>query len=138
MIKRKWFILDANDQILGRLASQAAYILRGKHKPEFTPHMDLGDHIIIVNAEKIKITGKKMSQKLYDRFSGYPGGLKQTVLSDLIKSNPERVIKHAVKGMLPKNVLGRKMFRKLRVYSGPDHQHQAQNPEELPNNLRKI
>ncbi len=117
--------------MLGRLATQIAIRLRGKHKPEYTPHVDTGDHIVIVNAAKIRVTGDKMNQKKYYRHTGYPGGIKETVLSDELENNPERVIERAVKGMLPKNSLGRTMFRKLRVFAGPDHSHQAQQPKAL-------
>ena len=137
-MERKWYLIDAQEQILGRVASQVAVLLRGKHKPEYTLHLDVGDHVVIVNAEKVKVTGDKAMQKVYTRYSGYPGGLKKITLDKLIQSKPERVIKHAVKGMLPKNRLGRKMIKKLRVYAGPDHPHIAQKPEELPDKLRKV
>ena len=137
-IERKWFVIDAEDQVLGRIASQAAYLLRGKHRPQFTPHLDLGDHVIIVNAEKVKVTGGKESQKTYTRYTGYPGGLRKVTLDKLRQSNPERIVKHAVKGMLPKNKLGRKMITKLRIYAGPDHPHQAQKAEALPESLRRV
>jgi len=126
-----WYLVDATDKVLGRLATQIATRLRGKHKPEYTPHVDTGDHIVIVNAAKIRVTGDKINQKKYYRHSGYPGGIKETALSDELENNPERVIERAVKGMLPKNSLGRAMFRKLRVYAGPDHTHQAQQPKAL-------
>ena len=125
------YLVDATDKVLGRLATQIATRLRGKHKPEYTPHVDTGDHIVIVNAAKIRVTGDKINQKKYYRHSGYPGGIKETALSDELENNPERVIERAVKGMLPKNSLGRAMFRKLRVYAGPDHSHQAQQPKAL-------
>jgi large subunit ribosomal protein L13 len=137
-IERKWYIIDAQDQILGRLASQIATLLRGKHKPEYTPHLDLGDHVVIVNADKIKVTGRKLSNKFYTRYTGFPGGLRTSSFEKLIHERPERVLFHAVKGMLPKNRLGRKMIKKLRVYTGPDHPHQAQQPEALPSSLRRI
>ncbi len=128
-IEGKWYILDAADKPLGRLASQAAQILIGKHKPEYTPHVDTGDHVIIINAEKVVLTGKKRQQKLYYRHSGYPGGLKKVDYATLLQKKPERAVYAAVKGMLPQNRLGRKMLKKLRVYSGSDHPHQAQKPE---------
>ena len=130
-VVQDWYLVDATDKVLGRLATQIATRLRGKHKPEYTPHVDTGDHIVIVNAAKIRVTGDKINQKKYYRHSGYPGGIKDTVLSDELENNPERVIERAVKGMLPKNSLGRAMFRKLRVYAGPDHTHQAQQPKAL-------
>ena len=130
-VVQDWYLVDATDKVLGRLATQIAIRLRGKHKPEYTPHVDTGDHIVIVNAAKIRVTGDKMNQKKYYRHTGYPGGIKETVLSDELENNPERVIERAVKGMLPKNSLGRTMFRKLRVYAGPDHTHQAQQPKAL-------
>lgn len=135
--ERKWYLVDAQEQVLGRLASQVAALLRGKHKPQFTPHLDLGDHVVVINAEKVNVTGRKTEQKVYTRYSGYPGGLRKVTLDKLIQSKPERVIKHAVKGMLPKNRLGRKMIKKLRVYAGPDHPHEAQKPEVLPEHLRR-
>ena len=128
---RKWYVVDAENQVLGRMASQIASILRGKNKPFFSPHQDSGDFIIVVNAGKIKITGNKLQDKLYLRHSGYPGGQKSTSLQVMLNKNPERVIEYAVRRMLPKNALGRKMFQKLKVYAGADHPHQAQNPEKL-------
>lgn len=130
-IDRKWYVVDATGMTLGRLASEIAKILRGKHKPIFTPHMDTGDYVIVVNAEKVKVTGKKLDQKIYYRHSGYVGGLKETTLKDMLKRHPERVLRYAVKGMLPKGPLGRQMFKKLFVYIGPDHKHAAQKPEAL-------
>ena len=130
-VVQDWYLVDATDKVLGRLATEIATRLRGKHKPEYTPHVDTGDHIVIVNAAKIRVTGDKINQKKYYRHSGYPGGIKETALSDELENNPERVIERAVKGMLPKNSLGRAMFRKLRVYAGPDHVHQAQQPKAL-------
>ena len=130
-VVQDWYLVDATDKVIGRLATQIATRLRGKHKPEYTPHVDTGDHIVIVNAAKIRVTGDKINQKKYYRHSGYPGGIKETALSDELENNPERVIERAVKGMLPKNSLGRAMFRKLRVYAGPDHTHQAQQPKAL-------
>jgi len=130
-IERKWYLVDANNQVLGRLASQVARILRGKHKPIFAPHIDVGDNVIIINAEKIRVTGKKAQQKRYKRYSGYPGGFKETVYNHLIAAHPERILEHAIKGMLPKNRLGRQMFKKLKIYAGSEHPHSAQNPEPL-------
>ncbi len=128
-IERKWWVLDATDQPLGRLAAEAARLLRGKHKPIFTPHVDTGDHVIIINAAKVKLTGKKPLQKQYIRYSGYPGGLKVMNYQALLQKNPERAVEVAVKGMIPHNSLGRQMFRKLKVYRGTEHPHQAQKPE---------
>ena len=129
-IKRKWYIVDATDKILGRLATEIAVKLRGKDKPTFTPHVDCGDFIIIINAEKIKVKGgNKLEDKKYYRHSGYVGNLKSTSLEEMLKKNPEFVIKNAVRGMIPHNTLGRIVLRKLKVYSGPDHPHKAQNPE---------
>ncbi|HEY9809227.1 MAG TPA: 50S ribosomal protein L13 [Halomicronema sp.] len=130
-LEQKWYIVDAADQRLGRLASEIAMILRGKNKPTFTPHMDVGDFVIVVNAEKIDVTGKKRSQKLYRRNSGRPGGMKTETFSQLQARIPERIIEAAVKGMLPKNSLGRQLFTKLKVYKGPNHPHNAQQPETL-------
>ena len=129
-IKRKWYVVDATDRILGRLATEIAKKLRGKDKPTFTPHVDCGDFIIIINAEKIKVKGgNKLEDKKYYRHSGYVGNLKETSLEEMLKKNPEFVIKNAVRGMIPHNTLGRIVLRKLKVYSGPDHPHKAQNPE---------
>jgi large subunit ribosomal protein L13 len=128
---RKWTIVDAEGQVLGRLASQVATRLRGKHRPDFTPHLDTGDFVVVVNAAKIRVTGAKMDNKMYYRYSGYPGGLKETNLRVMLEKKPEEVIFHAVKGMLPKNRLGRKMLKKLRVYGGAEHPHAAQQPEQL-------
>ena len=130
-IERKWFVVDATDLTLGRLASEVAAVLRGKHKPIYTPFLDTGDNVIIVNADKIKVTGKKLDQKLYRKHSAYVGGFKETTLREMMNKKPEDVIKHAVKGMLPKNSLGRNMLKKLFVYSGSEHKHQAQTPEVL-------
>ena len=130
-IDRKWYVVDAEGKTLGRLASEIAKVLRGKHKPIFTPHIDTGDYVIVVNAEKIKVTGKKMNQKIYYKHSGYVGGMKETTLKDMLKRHPERVVEYAVKGMLPKGPLGRQMYRKLFVYVGPEHKHAAQKPEVL-------
>ncbi|MBT8061576.1 MAG: 50S ribosomal protein L13 [Gammaproteobacteria bacterium] len=130
-IRREWLLVDATDKTLGRLASEVAHRLRGKHKPTFTPHMDTGDHIIVINAEKIHVTGKKLDDKFYHRFTGYIGNLKSVNLRKTLDTHPERAIEHAVKGMLPKNPLGRKMYRKLHVYAGPEHPHVAQQPRAL-------
>ncbi|MEA1912435.1 MAG: 50S ribosomal protein L13 [candidate division WOR-3 bacterium] len=128
---RDWWIIDAKDKILGRLASRIAIILRGKHKPEFTPHIDNGDFVIVINADKVRLTGKKVEQKLYRHHSGYLGGLKEIPLSKKMEKDPEGVIIHAVSGMLPKNKLGRKMIKKLKVYPGENYPHQAQKPKKL-------
>jgi large subunit ribosomal protein L13 len=131
-IQRRWYLIDADGKVLGRVASQIAILLRGKHKPIYTPHMDTGDHVIVVNASKIRLTGNKRADKFYARHSGYPGGFKSIVADKLLAQKPERVIESAVKGMLPKNKLGRAMFKKLKVYGGVTHPHQAQNPELFP------
>ena len=130
-IERKWYVVDATGHTLGRLASEVAKVLRGKNKPIFTPHMDTGDYVIIVNADKIKVTGKKLDQKIYYRHSAYVGGMKETTLKEMLAKKPERVIELAVKGMLPKGPLGRAMIKKLHVYAGPEHGHAAQKPEAL-------
>lgn len=130
-IKREWCVVDATDKTLGRLATELAHRLRGKHKPEFTPNMDTGDHMVVVNAEKIKVTGNKLEDKIYYRYTGYIGNLKSINLGKMLDTHPERVIQNAVKGMLPKNPLGRAMYRKLHVYAGPEHPHQAQQPTQL-------
>lgn len=130
-IDRKWYVVDAAGMTLGRLASEVAKVLRGKNKPIFTPHLDTGDYVIIVNAEKISVTGKKMDQKVYYHHSGYVGGLKEVTLKEKLKKKPEEVVELAVKGMLPKGPLGRQMYRKLFVYAGPEHKHAAQKPEAL-------
>ena len=130
-ISHDWFVVDAQDQVLGRLASQIAHRLRGKHKPEFAPHMDNGDVIFLVNCEKIKFAGAKMAQKNYYRHSGWVGGLKATALGDMLAEKPERVLMAAVRGMLPKNRLGRAMLKKLKIYAGAEHPHAAQNPQPL-------
>ncbi len=127
-IQRQWHVIDASDVILGRLASQAAILLRGKHKPIFAPHVDTGDFVVIVNADKVALSGSKLQSKLAYRHSGYPGGLRSVAYSELMEKNPQRAVEKAVKGMLPKNTLGRQMLRKLKVYAGPDHPHQAQQP----------
>lgn len=126
-----WRLVDATDKTLGRLATELASRLRGKHKPEFTPHVDTGDHMVVINAEKIRVTGKKLDDKIYYHHTGYIGNLKSISLGKLLEQHPERVIQSAVKGMLPKNSLGRAMFRKLHVYAGPEHPHAAQQPKEL-------
>ena len=130
-VKRDWYIVDAEGKTLGRLASELASRLRGKHKPEFTPHVDTGDYIVVVNAEKVCVTGKKAQDKIYNRHTGYPGGLKSINFQGLIDAKPEMVIQLAVKGMLPRNILGREMARKLKVYAGSEHPHSAQQPQEL-------
>ena len=130
-VERKWYVVDAEGKTLGRLASEVASILRGKKKPTYTPHVDCGDYVIVVNAEKIAVTGKKLDQKIYYRHSEYVGGMKETTLKEMLAKHPERVIEHAVKGMLPKGPLGREMYKKLFVYAGPDHKHAAQKPEAL-------
>lgn len=130
-IERKWYVVDAAGQTLGRLASEVATVLRGKNKPTYTPHVDTGDYVIVVNAEKIKVTGKKMNQKVYYHHSDYVGGMKETTLAEMMDKKPERVIELAVKGMLPKGPLGREMYKKLHVYAGPDHDQAAQKPEVL-------
>lgn len=130
-VRRDWYLVDASDKTLGRLASELASRLRGKHKPEFTPHVDTGDHIVVVNAARIRVTGNKMKDKMYYRHTGYIGNLKSTNLEALIQTHPEQALELAVKGMLPKNRLGRAMFKKLRVFPGPEHTHQAQQPQSL-------
>ena len=135
-IERKWYVVDAEGKTLGRLAAEVAKVLRGKHKPTFTPHVDTGDHIIVVNAEKIELTGKKLTQKTYFRHSGYVGGTTFTTAGKMLADKPERMIELAVRGMLPKNRLGRQMFRKLNVYRGAEHPHAAQQPEALEINVR--
>ena len=130
-IERKWCVVDAADMTLGRLASEVAKVLRGKNKPTFTPHIDTGDYVIVVNAEKVKVTGKKLDQKIYYHHSDYVGGMKETTLREMLAKKPEKVVELAVKGMLPKGPLGREMYTKLYVYAGPDHKHQAQKPETL-------
>lgn len=130
-VTRKWFVVDAEGKTLGRLASQVAAILRGKHKPTFTPHVDTGDFVIIINAEKVVLTGRKLSDKIYTRFSGYPGGLKEIPAGVMLARRPERVLELAIKGMLQHNRLGAQQYRKLKVYAGPNHPHAAQQPEPL-------
>ena len=130
-IDRKWYVVDATDMTLGRLASEVAKVLRGKNKPIFTPHIDTGDYVIVVNAEKVKVTGKKLDQKVYYHHSDYVGGMKEATLREMMAKKPEKVIELAVKGMLPKGPLGRQMYTKLHVYAGPEHNHAAQKPEAL-------
>ena len=130
-IKREWYVVDATDKTLGRLATELAHRLRGKHKPTFTPNMDTGDYMVVVNAEKIKVTGNKLEDKMYYRHTGYIGNLKSINLGKLLDTHPERVIQNAVRGMLPRNPLGRATFRKLHVYAGPEHPHEAQQPTQL-------
>ena len=130
-IERKWYVVDATGHTLGRLASEIASILRGKNKPTYTPHIDTGDYVIVVNADKIQVTGKKLDQKVYYNHSDYVGGMKETTLKEMMEKHPERVIELAVKGMLPKGPLGRQMYTKLHVYAGPDHEQAAQKPEVL-------
>ena len=130
-IERKWYLVDANGKTLGRLAAEVASVLRGKNKPEFTPHVDTGDYVIVINAEKVAVTGKKLQDKLYRHHSGYVGGLKTLNLKEMLEKKPSEVIEHAVRGMLPKGTLGNQMYTKLHVYAGPEHPHAAQQPEVL-------
>jgi large subunit ribosomal protein L13 len=130
-LQKEWFVIDAQDQVLGRLATRVATVLRGKHKPTYTPHADTGDFVVVVNAGQVKVTGKKETQKLYWRHTGYPGGEKSVTLGKQRAEHPERIIQHAVKGMLPKGPLGRQLIKKLKVYPGPEHPHKAQKPETL-------
>ena len=130
-INMKWFVVDAEDKVVGRLASHIAIVLRGKNKPIFTPHVDTGDHVVVINAEKVRFTGRKWEQKKYYRHSQYPGGLKETVASKMLQEKPEEIIRHAVWGMIPHNRLGRQMMKKLRIYTGNEHPHQSQKPEIL-------
>ena len=130
-VERKWYVVDATGYTLGRLASEVAKVLRGKNKPEYTPHIDTGDYVIVVNAEKVKVTGKKLQQKVYYNHSDYVGGMRETTLAELLAKKPEKVIELAVKGMLPKGPMGRDMIKKLHVYAGPEHANQAQKPEVL-------
>jgi large subunit ribosomal protein L13 len=134
-VQRKWYIVDAEGKPLGRLASEVAKILRGKHKPDFTPHVDTGDHVIVLNADKVVLTGKKLDQKMYRHHSLYPGGLKEIKYRVFMEKKPEKAVEIAVKGMLPKNSLGRAMFKKLKVYQGTEHPHEAQMPEKLDINV---
>ena len=128
-IERKWYILDAEGKTLGRLASEAAMILRGKKKPTYTPFLDCGDYVIVINAEKVQVTGKKATEKIYKHHTGYPGGLREITFEKLQAKDPEEIIRHAVKGMMPKGPMGRQMYKKLKVYAGPEHKHAAQKPE---------
>jgi large subunit ribosomal protein L13 len=128
-VERKWYVIDAEDKTLGRLASEIASILRGKKKPIYTPHVDTGDYVIVINAEKVAVTGKKRKDKIYKRHTGYPGGLRELTFEKLQAKNPEEIIRHAVKGMMPGGKLGRQMYKKLRVFAGPEHDHAAQQPE---------
>lgn len=137
-IERVWWTVDATDLPLGRLASEIASILRGKHKPQYTPHLDVGDHVIVLNAEKVAVTSAKSEQKIYYRHSGFPGGIKAESFERLMARKPEAIIERAVRGMLPKNRLGRAMFRKLRVYAGPDHEQSSQKPEPLEFNITRV
>ena len=130
-VERKWVLIDAEDMVLGRVATEAARILKGKHKPQYTPHVDTGDFVVIINADKIRVTGTKAGKKTYYRHSGFPGGLKSETFNEAMAKHPERVIEHAVKGMLPKNTLGRAMGMKLKVYAGPEHPHMAQQPRQI-------
>ena len=130
-IEKRWHLVDARDKVLGRLASEIATILRGKNKPIFTPHMDAGDYVVLINADKVILTGNKLEKKIYYRHSGYVGGLKKTTAKEMLQKRPENLIRLAVKGMLPKNSLGRRQLTKLKIYAGPDHPHQAQRPEKL-------
>ena len=135
-IDRKWFLVDAEGKVLGRLATRVAHVLRGKHKPTFAPHLDVGDHVVVINAEKVQLTGRKLTDKMYRWHSGYIGGLREVSAERMLKSHPERVVEWAVQGMLPKGRLGRAMARKLKVYRGADHPHAAQKPEPLPSGAR--
>ena len=130
-IDRQWYVVDATDMVLGRLATRVAHVLRGKHKPTFAPHMDMGDHVIIINAGKVRLTGAKGAQSMHYRHSGYPGGLKSVSFGKLLEERPERLVENAIRGMLPKNTIGRAQIKKLKIYAGPDHPHAAQQPQEL-------
>lgn len=130
-VERKWYVVDASDQIVGRLAANVASVLRGKHKATYTPNVDTGDYVIIINADKVRLSGNKDIKKEYLHYSGYPGGDHRTPYKEMLEKHPERILQKAIKGMLPNNTLGRQMYRKLHVYAGPDHKHQAQMPEEL-------
>lgn len=130
-VERKWYVVDAEGKVLGRLAARIASIVRGKHKPTFTPHVDTGDFVIVVNADKVRLTGRKLDDKMYFRHSGYLGGWRMTPARQMLEKHPTRVVEMAVRGMLPKNRLGRKLFKKLKVYAGPEHPHAAQKPEKL-------
>ena len=130
-VERKWYVVDAEGQTLGRLATEIAHILRGKNKPQYTPHVDTGDFVVVVNAEKVVVTGRKAEQKVYRRHSGYPGGLKETSYEQMMERRPTEILRRAVKGMMPKNRLARQQLRKLKIYAGPEHPHAAQNPQRL-------
>lgn len=130
-VEKQWVVIDAEGQVLGRVATRIASVLRGKHKPSYTPHVDCGDNVIVINAEKVRLTGGKMDQKTYVRHTGYPGGQRVVIAKDLLRKHPERLVENAVKGMLPKNRLGRQLYRNLRVYVGTEHPHEAQNPTTL-------
>jgi large subunit ribosomal protein L13 len=130
-VEQNWYVVDAAGQTLGRLATRVASVLRGKHKPVYSPSVDAGDYVIVINAEKIHVTGRKLDQKMYYRYSGYPGGLRETTLRNLLQKRPTQAVEHAVRGMLPKNRLGRRMFKHLKVYAGSEHPHEAQQPETL-------
>lgn len=130
-VRREWYVIDATDKVLGRLATEVARRLRGKHKPEYTPHVDTGDYIVLVNADKIRVTGNKADDKMYYRHTGFPGGIKEINFEKQLAKNPALIVESAVRGMLPKNALGRAMFKKLKIYKGPDHSHQAQQPKPL-------
>lgn len=130
-VRREWLLIDATDKVLGRLAAEIAHRLRGKHKPEYTPHVDTGDHIVVINADKVKVTGNKATDKIYYRHTGYPGGIKSNTFNELQDKHPGQVVEKAVKGMMPRNPLGRAMLKKLHVYAGPEHKHQAQQPQPL-------
>ena len=136
-VNKEWLLIDAEGMVLGRLASEVAMLLRGKHKPEFTPHVDCGDNVVIINAEKVKLTGKKMDDKIYIRHSGYPGGQRSRTAREVLDKFPERLVEHAVKGMLPKNRLGSDLFRNLFVYVGPEHKQEAQQPRKIEINTNK-
>ena len=130
-VERKWYVVDATDQVVGRLAANIAAVLRGKNKPIFTPNVDTGDYVVVINCEKVRLTNGKENKKVYTHHTGYPGGLRKTSFAEMLEKHPERILEQAVKGMLPHNTLGRQMIRKLKVYAGPEHKHQAQMPEEL-------
>jgi large subunit ribosomal protein L13 len=130
-IKHQWYVVDATDKVLGRMASQIAQVLKGKHKPTYAPHMDMGDHVVVINIDKVRVTGAKAEKKVYHRHTGYPGGLRTTTYEQMMDEHPERILKKAVWGMLPNNRLGRQLLKKLRVYAGPDHRHEAQQPQSL-------
>ena len=130
-VTRKWLVADAEGKILGRFASEVASLLKGKHKPIYTPHVDTGDHVIVINAEKIRVTGNKLQDKVYTNYSGYPGGLRKRTLQKIMETRPEYALEHAIKGMLPKNALGRQMMRKVRIYAGSEHNHASQKPEQI-------